>query len=153
MGVPEHSASMLHLRNSDVDSRHPCRFSLECRHVASEDIGVIPRTDPVEGIDEVYVVPNPYYGRAQWDLTPNPKDPTGTHVDFMNLPKGPWKVRIFTLAGDLIRVLENDGSQDIGQVKWDLVSRNGQDVVSGIYLYGVESRYGSQTGKLVLLRD
>ena len=129
------------------------RFSLECRHVASEDKAVIPRTDPVGGVDQVYVVPNPYYGRAEWDLTPNPKDPTGTHVDFMNLPEGVWRIRIFTLAGDLVRVLENEGHKDVGQVKWDLVSRNGQDIVSGIYLYTVESQYGNQAGKIVILRD
>jgi hypothetical protein len=34
-----------------------------------------------------YVVPNPYRGRSDWDLTPNATDPTGTHVDFFNLPQ------------------------------------------------------------------
>jgi len=129
------------------------RISLDCRHVASEVQAVVPRTDPVDGVGDVYVVPNPYYGSAEWDLVPNPKDPTGTHVDFMNLPKGRWTIRVFTLSGDLVRILNNDGNRDVGQTKWDLVSRNGQDVVSGIYLYVVESQYGNQTGKLVLLRD
>jgi hypothetical protein len=131
----------------------PEKYSLECRHVASAEQAVVPGTNPVDAAGEVYVVPNPYYGNARWDLTPNPSDPTGTHVDFMNMPKGPWKVRIYTLAGDLVRTLENDGSSDIGQVKWDLVSRNGQDIVSGVYLYSVESRYGSQVGKFVILKD
>jgi hypothetical protein len=129
------------------------KFTLECRHVASSDQAIVPGTDPVDGIGEVYVVPNPYYGSARWDLGPNPSDPTGTHVDFMNLPKGPWKVRIYTLSGDLVRTLENDGTSDIGQVKWDLISRNGQDIVTGVYLYSVESRYGSQVGKFVILKE
>jgi len=52
-----------------------------------------------------------------------------------------------------VRTLENDGTVDVGQVKWDLVSRNGQDVVSGVYLYTVESDYGTQVGKFVILRE
>ncbi len=128
-------------------------FSLECRHVASESQAVTPGTDPSAEADKVYVVPNPYYGGAAWDLVPNPRDPTGTHVDFMNLPVGSWTVKVYTVAGDLVRVLENDGSQNIGQMKWDLVSRNGQDVVSGLYLFTVESRFGTQVGKFVILRD
>jgi hypothetical protein len=69
------------------------------------------------------------------------------------MPRGEWMLRIYTLAGDLVRVLENDGTQDIGQIRWDLVSRNGQNIVSGIYLFSVESRYGSQVGKFAILRD
>ncbi len=128
-------------------------FTLECRQVAGSDQAVVPSTNPVEGLGDVYVVPNPYYGGAEWDLGPNPSDPTGTHVDFMNLPKGPWTLRIYTLSGDLVRAFENDGGRDIGQVKWDLISRNGQDIVTGVYLYSIESRYGSRVGKFVILRE
>jgi hypothetical protein len=129
------------------------KFSLECRHVATEEVSVIPRSDPATENGNVYVVPNPYYGGAEWDLVPNPRDPTGTHVDFMNLPKGPWTIRVYTVAGDLVRVLENDGVFDLGQIKWDLVSRNGQDIVSGLYLFTVESDFGTQVGKFIVLRD
>jgi hypothetical protein len=137
----------------DPISGEPETFILECRHVASESQAAIPGTNPVEKEGEVYVVPNPYYGSAAWDLIPNPRDPTGTHVDFMNLPTGEWTIKVYTVAGDLVRVLENDGSESIGQVRWDLVSRNGQDVVSGLYLFTVESRFGTQIGKFVILRD
>jgi hypothetical protein len=139
----------------DIDpfSGKRVKLSLECRHVATQEQSVIPETDAVGELDRVWVVPNPYYGGAQWDLVPNPRDPTGTHVDFMNLPWGPWTIRIYSLAGDLIRVLENDGAQNVGQAKWDLVSRNGQDIVSGIYLFTVESQYGMQVGKFVIARD
>jgi hypothetical protein len=71
----------------------------------------------------------------------------------MNLPEGQWTINIYTLAGDLVRTLDNDGALDIGQVRWDLVSHNGQDIVTGIYLFSVESRYGSQVGKFAILRD
>jgi hypothetical protein len=128
-------------------------LSLECRHVATEGQGVVPGDAAVPYSGDAYVVPNPYYGSAPWDLVPNPRDPTGTHVDFMNLPKGEWTIRIYSLAGDLVRVLQNDGAQDIGQARWDLVSRNGQDIVTGIYLFSVESRYGTQVGKFAILKE
>jgi hypothetical protein len=71
----------------------------------------------------------------------------------MNMPLGPWTLSIYSLAGDLVRTLDNDGAEDIGQVRWDLVSRNGQNIVSGIYLYSIESQYGSQVGRFAILRD
>jgi hypothetical protein len=35
---------------------------------------------------------------------------------------------------------------------WDLISRNTQAVVSGIYLYSVESESGNQVGKFVIIK-
>jgi len=35
---------------------------------------------------------------------------------------------------------------------WDLISRNTQAVVSGIYLYTVESKIGTQVGKFVIIK-
>lgn len=133
----------------------------------------------------VWVVPNPYRGTRSladrssgWDLTPNATDPTGTHVDFMGMPPGPWTLRIFTVSGDLVAELHDGDSinesvrssviggdgvtrpgfnrqQDTptdGQARWNLISRNGQDVVSGIYLFVVESGIGQQRGKFVIVR-
>jgi exopolysaccharide biosynthesis protein len=39
-----------------------------------------------------------------------------------------------------------------GQARWNLISRNGQDVVSGIYLFVVDSEQGQQRGKFVIVR-
>lgn len=133
----------------------------------------------------VWVVPNPYRGftaiqarPSAWDLTPNATDPTGTHVDFMGLPPGKWKIQIFTVSGDMVAELHNDDEvnqsvrspvagpdgkvrpgfnrqQDTpndGQARWNLISRNGQDVVSGIYLFVVNSDQGLQRGKFIVIR-
>jgi hypothetical protein len=133
----------------------------------------------------VWVVPNPYRGfksilarPSSWDLTPNATDPTGTHIDFMGLPKGTWKIRVYTVSGDLVAELHSDdpvnqsvrgvvtGPDDVtrpgynrqqdtpndGEARWDLISRNGQDVVSGIYLFVVDSQQGQQRGKFVVIR-
>jgi hypothetical protein len=39
-----------------------------------------------------------------------------------------------------------------GQARWNLISRNGQDVVSGVYIFVVESDQGTQRGKFVVIR-
>jgi plastocyanin len=154
------------------------------RRSAVEAEGVVPQVASREGPTHVWVVPNPYRGFARigerpsaWDLTPNASDPTGTHIDFMGLPAGKWKIRIFTISGDLVQELHSDDpvndsvrqpvtvngvkypgfnrQQDTpndGQARWNLISRNGQDIVSGIYLFTVESDKGMQRGKFVIIR-
>lgn len=116
---------------------------------------------------------------SAWDLTPNASDPTGTHIDFLGLPGGKWSIKIFTLSGDLVAILTSadavnasnrnanvidsqgvphsnvNRQQDTltdGQARWNLISRNGQDIVSGIYLFTVESSKGTQRGKFVVIR-
>ena len=116
---------------------------------------------------------------SAWDLTPNAADPTGTHIDFMGLPNGQWSIKIFTLSGDLVNTLHSGDAVDAstrsstvidsqgnahtnvtrqqdtandGQARWNLISRNGQDVVSGIYLFTVDSSRGIERGKFVIIR-
>jgi hypothetical protein len=88
-----------------------------------------------------------------WRMEPNRDDPTGIKIEFRNLPACQSTVRIFTVAGDLVEILYNDGSD--GTLPWDLVSRNGQDVTSGVYLYSVEPEDDSfprTIGKFVIIR-
>jgi hypothetical protein len=73
-------------------------------------------------------------------------------VDFMGLPRDHCTIKIWTIAGDLVAQLDHDGSSGDGQVSWDLISRNGQDVESGIYLFTVDSRAGHQVGRFVIIR-
>jgi len=46
---------------------------------------------------------------------------------------------------------QQDSAGD-GQARWNLISRNGQDVVSGVYLFVVQSDQGTQRGKFVIIR-
>lgn len=122
---------------------------------------IVPLSDaqPTETLkeDEIYVVPNPATVGAMepWQLEPNEDDPTGIKVEFRNLPAGRSTVRIFTVAGDLVEVLYHDSSLSHGTLEWDLVSRNGQDVTSGVYLFSVEPEDTSierTIGKFVVIR-
>jgi len=126
---------------------------------------VYPRADSRSDEEHVFVVPNPYKGGAQWDLVPSGDDPSGTKVTFHNLPRTRGVIHVFTLAGDLVRDLPFDGTppSDLqygkdpvvagqGEIPWNLISRNGQRIVSGIYLYSVDTDLGKQIGKFVIIR-
>ena len=105
--------------------------------------------------NEVYVVPNPATtgSMGPWRLEPNQDDATGIKVEFRNLPACQSTVRIYTVSGDLVEVLYHDGSS--GSLVWDLVSRNGQDITSGIYLFSVEpddDSFPRTIGKFIVVR-
>ena len=87
-------------------------------------------TNPITKLSKIKVVPNPYRGTALWEQQYQDK------IGFVNLPPL-CKISIFSLAGDL--VIELDHTDGSSTAYWDLVSRNGQSVVSGIYLYVVEA--------------
>jgi hypothetical protein len=116
------------------------------------------QTDYAYDEEEVYVVPNPATTESMqpWTLGPNNDDPTGIKVEFRNLPADKGTIRIFTLAGDLVEELYFDGRTGLGTVEWDLVSRNGQDVTSGVYLFSIDTdtntAFQRKIGKFVVIR-
>ncbi|HVP37701.1 MAG TPA: hypothetical protein VMS93_00810 [Candidatus Saccharimonadales bacterium] len=113
---------------------------------------VIPRTDCAPDVNHIKVVPNPYRFHAAWDLRGSASDPTGTHVNFNHLPCGNFTLRIFTAAGDLVRTFTQADASGGGTVEWNLVSRNGQDIKGGIYVYSVESDRGHTVGRFIVIR-
>ena len=72
---------------------------------------------------------------------------------FLNLPRQAT-VRIYSLAGDLvwIRYFEDPTDPSGEPPGWNLVSRNNQEIVSGIYIVQVESPVGTEITKFVVVR-
>ncbi len=101
---------------------------------------------------KVWVVPNPFRGSAPWERDPVPGDAFTRHVDFFGMPRARARIRIYTLAGDFVQQLDHDGTSGNGQAPWDLISRNGQDVESGVYLFTVEWSGGHEVGRFVIIR-
>jgi len=112
-------------------------------------------------IGNVYIYPNPYRqdawyridgfeGLGQQDQIRN----RVRKVTFANLP-AKCTIRIFTIDGDLIQKLDHNGDAsdpNSSYHEWDLISRNIQMIVSGLYYWIVEDEQGnSQIGKLVVL--
>jgi hypothetical protein len=119
---------------------------------AEEAEAVVPRWGSVRGCDRVKVVPNPYRGGAAWDLTPSERDPTGTKIAFRNLPGDVSTLRVYTLSGDLVLETTHDGRDGDGTHFWDLITRNGQNVTSGVYLFSVQHAGGTCRGRFVVIR-
>ena len=57
--------------------------------------------------------------------------------------------------GDLVRRLqhaEHPASSQASVAVWNLITRNTQAVKTGIYIYTIESRFGTDIGKLVIIK-
>ncbi|MGE5175868.1 MAG: hypothetical protein ACM3JJ_05770, partial [Hyphomicrobiales bacterium] len=103
-------------------------------------VSILPSTPPADNLEHVAVVPNPYKGSAQWD----PAVGEG-RIHFIHLPVGAT-VRIFTSSGDFVRELKLDPNShpggQTGELYWDLRNGKGNKIVSGIYIYQVETVQG-----------
>ena len=106
---------------------------------------VEPTGGPTKNLERVVVVPNPYRASAaQWEGT-GPKE-----LHFINLPTRSL-IRIYTVAGDLVAVLQHqDPIRDFEP--WNLKNANGQDVSSGIYMYRVEAQSFSFQDRFIVIR-
>ena len=106
----------------------------------------------------IYVFPNPATRDAlaeYQELNPNNEDPTGVRVTFTNLPQARNELSIYTVSGDLVQTIDHDGTDGSGHTSWNLMSRNGQEIVSGVYLYSVETddaAFDNYIGKFVVVR-
>lgn len=101
-------------------------------------------------IEAIKAFPNPYYGvnRAETDRVYR-------FITFNHLPDRAT-IRIFNLAGVLVRVLEkNDPPGSTQFLNWDLQNSNGLPVASGIYIAYIEvpDLGVTKTLKLVIIQE
>ncbi len=110
----------------------------------TEPTPLIPRPDAVTSLPllaDVFVVPNPFVANDEASHFGPLSPPL---VRFFNLPREAT-VRIFTSGGDHVRTLEHredDRGSNGGSLPWNLKNQYGRDVVSGLYLYAVETPSG-----------
>jgi hypothetical protein len=136
------SIDTLHMTNSDFT---------ESPIDSSEIVTIQPSGPPADNLEHVHVVPNPFHGSAEWDPAPGQN-----RVHFVNLPAGST-VRIFTSNAELVRELVQNPNANAGgttgDLEWDLKNADGRNVVSGIYIYQVESPQGhTSKGHFVVIR-
>jgi len=95
-------------------------------------------------IDRINVVPNPYYGGSAYERTQ-----FAPIMRFTNMPVGA-KIRIYSLAGILVRSLQNAGPGTT--VDWDLQNESQYLVASGMYIAYVDvPGLGSKILKLAVI--
>jgi hypothetical protein len=143
--------------------------ALESDFVQNDTLIIIPFA-PSKHIGEVKVVPNPY--RTDVDYTAENGGWEGLGKDWTENQRVIWfihlpakcTIRIFTLTGDLVATLNHDDPsrvalerldnqpRPVGQEEWHLLTQSGRAIASGVYVYTVESDYGRQIGKFVIIR-
>lgn len=100
-------------------------------------------------LNDVKVVPNPFYIRAQWDT-----DRFNKHVNFTHLPEK-CKIRIFTTSGILIQTIDHDenSGDTMGYHSWNLRNKENLDIASGLYIYHVKDLKSgkTKTGKFAVV--
>ncbi len=95
-------------------------------------------------LEDIRVVPNPYFGHSSYEITQ-----FNRIIKFINLPEK-CKIRIFNLAGVLIRTLEKD-DPSTSIATWDVLTENRLTPASGIYIYHIEAEgIGQITGKMAI---
>ncbi len=131
----------------------------------------IPGTVPVaDKSTPVGVYPNPYYVNAYWDGSRERL----RKIYFYNLPSR-CEIRIYTLAGDVVAILDHDASTYAGEGidwfkefgdrstqaefaggehAWNLITRFDQAVATGLYLFTVEDKatHDVKRGKFMVVK-
>ncbi|MDD8017107.1 MAG: hypothetical protein PHP42_01915 [Bacteroidota bacterium] len=99
-----------------------------------------------------YVVPNPYVGAASFEPAPFGVQGRGDRkMEFRNLPKN-CVIRIYTVRGELVRTLRQDGSTN-GYVSWDVRTKDNLDVAPGLYIFQVDGGgVGTSIGKFAIIK-
>jgi hypothetical protein len=126
-------------------------------------------TSTLSKTDGVAVVPNPYrgdvdYAEMGWEVIDGKYTYQEEYrkIAFLNIPEK-CVIRIYTLAGDLVKVILHNGSSKwdtpywYGKngAYWNLISDNNQAAVSGIYLFSVqdaEKKKDDFVGKFVIIK-
>ncbi|MFH1701284.1 MAG: hypothetical protein ABIE07_11940 [Candidatus Zixiibacteriota bacterium] len=104
-----------------------------------------PTLTSTEGdLDEITPVPNPFYLFGGYDPSPGSK-----RIAFHNLPDV-CTIKIFNLAGDLVRTLDKE-ADGTNYTYWNLLTDNRLPIASGIYIYVVEAKeFGTKIGKMAV---
>jgi len=143
-----------------VHNGFPYRYAVTCFDTLSHVESAIDRTEALyprtfAGADpgEIQVVPNPYKRRVAWEEGGEGK------IQFINVPTG-TRLRIYTASGALVREIPPEeislgcGASVLpGCINWDLRNGQGNEIVSGIYIFQAESPGGkSALGKFMVAR-
>lgn len=84
----------------------------------------------IDDVEKINVFPNPYYGAYKNEFSKYDR-----HVTFSHLPQRAV-IRIFNLAGQLVRKLEKDSPDQF--LRWNMLTENYFQAPSGLYIVHIE---------------
>ncbi len=105
-------------------------------------------------MQNIRVVPNPYVATnamepsvANWYLNQRRR------LLFTNLP-AECTIRIYTVSGVLVDVIEVHNPTDNGTAHWDMLTKENLEIAAGMYIYHVQSRYtkDEKVGKFAVIK-
>ncbi|HOC24411.1 MAG TPA: T9SS type A sorting domain-containing protein, partial [bacterium] len=100
----------------------------------------------VAKLGEVFVAPNPFNIESGFGGKTGAEDKIG----FYGLPER-CTIRIFSYAGQLIQTIEHN--EPVYTTAWFQVTRNEQEIASGIYLYVITTPGGDRvSGKFIIVK-
>jgi len=82
---------------------------------------------------------------------PNPFNPS-TNLSFTLPEAASYSMRIYNVAGQLVRSYEGMGSQGLNSITWDGKDNSGSEVSSGVYFYKLTAAGNSATEKMVMMK-
>lgn len=133
-----HEAEIVAFDNANNVAKKPFSFELSERSVLSE------ATDNIQ-LSEVLNYPNPLRNR--------------THFTFsINHTTADVRIRVYTVAGRLIKKLESNATFGYNSILWDVRDEDGDSLSNGVYLYKVtviskeNDTRDSSIGKLVVAK-
>ncbi len=106
-------------------------------------------------LDKIAVVPNPYIAQAIWEEKSGFVSGRGERrIDFINLPPR-CTIKIFTIAGDLVKTIEHNASFWNSRESYNLLNKDRMDIGFGVYLWHVDasaSNLGTTIGKFAVIK-
>lgn len=106
-----------------------------------------------QDMENIKVVPNPYIASALWE----PKNPYQSgrgprELHFTHLPQK-CTIRIFTVNGELVDVIEHDSPFNDGTAEWDMLTKDNLSISYGVYVYHIEAPgIGEKIGKFAVIK-
>jgi hypothetical protein len=94
----------------------------------------------------VHTVPDPLYVSSGYELTPDT-----AALKFVNLPSRAI-IRIYSVSGILVAAVVHNDPTGGGEETWNVRSRTGKRVASGVYFYHVEGPDGhTKVGRFTVI--
>lgn len=114
---------------SDQNQGYPM-YEFTTKNIAPEKVESVENIQTL--LDEINIVPNPYYGFSQYEQTA-----LENYVRIVNLP-AKCTISIYTVNGTLIRTLTK-GDAATSYVQWDLKNHANIPISSGVYIIHVKA--------------
>ena len=97
-------------------------------------------------LDKIHTVPDPFYLMSGFEVSPDTLQLKFVHLPAMAI------VRIYSQYGILVNVLTHNDPTGGGELTWDLKSRSGKQVASGVYFYHVETMdHKHRVGRFIIV--